>query len=203
MPSTLTRVRSLVLVAGPSGSGKSRLINSAGDRVARVSLDDFYRDHDYPSMPQSYGITDWDHVDSWDSELALHTLRKLVEFGTATVPVYDISQSRRVGERTIDARSARLIVAEGIFATQTCKAAREAGLAVEAIWLDRPRINNFTRRLTRDLKESRKPPAILLRRGIALYRNEVGLKKTALTAGFSPMGMRQAQRHIFSLITAH
>lgn len=189
-------MRSLVLVAGPSGSGKSRLSRTAGERVAKISLDDFYRDHDYPGMPQSFGITDWDHVGSWDCELALRTLRTLLDLGRATVPVYDISRSRRVGERSVDARAARVIIAEGIFATQTCLAARRADVGVEAIWLDRPRINNFARRLTRDLKESRKPPAILVRRGLALYRDEPGLKKDALAAGFTPMGMQAAQQRL-------
>ena len=86
------------------------------------------------------------------------------------------------------------MVAEGIFAPQTLGAAVEAGIAVEAVWLDRRRETNFVRRLARDLEERRKPPAVLVRRGLALYRAEPALRREAVTAGFTPAPMRHALR---------
>ena len=187
--------RTLVLIAGPSGSGKSRITSlcSDGERVVALSLDDFYRDVDHPGLPMTpMGIPDWDDVATWDLDLALATLRELVDHGTATLPVYDISRARRVGTRTLDIGAAEVILAEGIFALQTAAAARRAGLPVEALWLDRMRAANFMRRLRRDLRERRKPPLVLLRRGVALFRAEPALRRDALAAGFTGMSMKRA-----------
>lgn len=195
-------MRSLVFVAGPSGSGKSRLSRLVGQAAAKVSLDDFYYDHDHPGMPRTLGITDWDHIGSWDQALALSTLTRLLGEGTARVPVYDISRSLRVGERQLNATAARLVIAEGIFAPETYRAAVAAGLPARAIWLHRPRGTNFVRRLSRDLREGRKAPAILVRRGITLYRREPQLRRHALECGFTPMGMKQAQITLEGLLSA-
>lgn len=194
-------MKTLLFVAGPSGSGKSRLARMAGTGVATMSLDDFYRDHDYPGMPQTLGITDWDDPASWNLELALGTLRTLVRAGVADLPSYDLSLSRRTGMHQLDASDSSVIVAEGIFAPETYIAAGEAGLACEAIWLDRPRVGNFSRRLARDLREKRKSPSILVRRGLALYRKEPDLRRSALAAGFRPMSMRQAARRLAHLVS--
>ncbi|MBB1509407.1 uridine kinase family protein [Tessaracoccus sp. Y36] len=188
-------VRTLVLIAGPSGSGKSRITSLAadGEHVVALSLDDFYRDLDHPDLPMTpMGIPDWDDVACWDMELAVDTLRTLLRDGRAELPVYDISLSRRVGTRTVDLGTAQIVLAEGIFAIQALAAARAEGLTVEALWLDRRRAANFLRRLARDLKEHRKPPVLLLRRGWALYRSEPALRRAALAAGFRGMSMRRA-----------
>lgn len=185
-------MRTLLLVAGPSGSGKSRVARMAGRGVARVNLDDFYHDHDHPGMPRTLGITDWDDVGSWDLDGAIAALKLLVSSGMANVPTYDISRSLRTGWHTVDAHASGVIIAEGIFAPEACVAAREAGLPVEAIWLERRRVGNFSRRLARDLRERRKPPTILVRRGLALYRKEPRLRAQAMAAGFTPVSMHQA-----------
>lgn len=187
------------MVAGASGSGKSRLGQMAGGNVAQLSLDDFYRDLDHPGMPQTLGITDWDDAASWDLDGAVAALTALVHDGRAQLPVYDISSSRRVGTRHVDVHDKWVIVAEGIFAPETFQAVQRADLPASAIWLDRRRSGNFARRLARDLKEHRKPPSILLRRGVALYRSEPALRAAALRAGFRPMGMDGALRHLREL----
>ncbi len=189
--------RSLLLVAGPSGSGKSHLtrLATADGHAAALSLDDFYFDADHDGLPATpMGIPDWDDVRCWDQDLALATIGRLLADGEADVPVYDISLSRRIGMRHMTLGDARVIVAEGIFAIETLAAARAAGIPVDAVWLDRGRVPNFARRLARDLKERRKPPLVLLRRGLALYRAEPALRRAAIGAGFTPVPMRRALR---------
>ena len=44
----------VILLAGPSGSGKSRLAAMAG--CPRLNLDDFYFDADHPGLPHTLGI---------------------------------------------------------------------------------------------------------------------------------------------------
>ena len=47
-------------------------------------------------------------------------------------------------------------------------------------------------RLRRDLRERRKSPAVLVQRGLDLWRAQPELKRRALAAGFRPVTMRQA-----------
>jgi uridine kinase len=181
----------LVLIAGASGSGKSRLAHVAG--CPSLRLDDFYRDADHPGMPTTeFGITDWDHPASWDADGALESLRTLLASGEAVVPAYSISESRRTGSHTVRLDGASCLTAEGIFAIEFLATCREAGVPAEAIYLDRPAPLVFALRLRRDLAQKRKPPHILLRRGLALWRAQPTLKRKALAAGFTPLGMRAA-----------
>src|SRR5690625_5945764 len=68
-----------------------------------VALDEFYRDGDAPDLPSRFGITDWDSPASWDAGAALEALTALAHDGTAQVPTYSISASRRTGMRVVDA----------------------------------------------------------------------------------------------------
>ena len=48
-------------------------------------------------------------------------------------------------------------------------------------------------RFRRDLKQKRKPPWVLVRRGLALWRAQGALKRKALAAGFEPVGYAEAE----------
>lgn len=166
----------VVLLTGPSGSGKSRL----ADRLHRahgwpiVRLDDFYRDGRDPDLPCSseLGMVDWDHPDSWDEASAVAALRQLCDTGAASMPTYDISTSSATGRHTVTAGPEDLIVAEGIFAADAISALRAAGLLHSAWCISHHRVYTFFLRLARDLAERRKPPLTLVRRGLVLTHDE-------------------------------
>jgi len=196
-------VRTVILVAGPSGSGKSRLSGRTG--VPQLRLDDFYRDLDEPglpmaTMPGGLRMIDWDDMGSWNLDAAVEALAQVARTGRAIIPTYDISISRATGTQQIDIGGAPALICEGIFAVELAEPCRARGLQVEAIWLDRPRWFNFARRLQRDLRQRRKAPSVLIRRGLGLVKLEPGSRKVALARGFTPMGMKHALGHIQGLV---
>ena len=181
----------IFLVAGASGSGKSRLAHASGCLAFR--LDDFYFDADHPGhVLTDYGIIDWDDPASWDAAAAVAALRRLLDTGEVEVPLYSISESRAIGRHTVTLGDCRCVVAEGIFAIELLPHLREAGIPATPIYLDRPGWLVFALRLRRDLAGKRKPPRLLLRRGWALWQAQPALKRKAAEAGFRPLSMRRA-----------
>ncbi len=192
----------LLLLAGPSGSGKSRLARMSG--CVNVRLDDFYRDAGDADLPHWGGIVDWDDPRSWDCEAAATAIRTLVDQGSVHMPVYDISLSRRVGSHELHLPAASAgqrvcIVAEGIFAPELVQRCRDLGIDTTGVWLTRPRLLVFWLRLVRDLKDHRKAPLILVRRGWTLLLKEPEQRRAAVAKGCEALSMRQAASRIESL----
>lgn len=182
----------VVILAGPSGSGKSHLAERLGWPVLR--LDDFYHPLDHPNLPRSsLGIADWDDVRSWDLDAAMAAIVELCRTGRAEVPRYDISVSRATGTHEVVLPGDRFI-AEGLFAAEVVAPCRAAGVLDVAICLTRPRLLVFALRLVRDLRESRKPPLTLLRRGWRLTQDQPRVVAAAVAAGCEPMSPRDAFR---------
>lgn len=187
----------VVILAGPSGSGKSHLAARLGWTVLR--LDDFYRDADEPDMPRSsLGIVDWDDVRSWNADAAVDAIRALCDDGIAEVPVYDLAASARTGSHTLSLTGKRLI-AEGLFAPAIVDECRNAGMLDAAICLRRNRMVTFLLRLVRDLREGRKSPWVLVRRGWRLMRDEPRIVADAVAHGCEPMTPRQARKMLLAL----
>ncbi|MEU3658367.1 uridine kinase [Streptomyces sp. NPDC032940] len=180
-PPIPTRV---VLLCGPSGSGKSLLAARSGLPVLR--LDDFYKEGTDPTLPLVAGSADidWDHPGSWDADAAIAAITELCRTGRTNVPVYDISLSARTGEDAVDIGRTPLFLAEGIFAAEIVARCRELGVLADALCLSRGPLTTFRRRFLRDLREGRKSVPFLLRRGWRLMRQERSIisRQTALGA---------------------
>jgi uridine kinase len=182
----VTDLARLVLLAGPSGSGKTHLAEESG--LPLLDLDDFYKDGADPTLPRhpTLGIVDWDDPLSWDRAGALAALEQVCALGWADVPVYSIAADGRVGERRFEIGDAGAFVGTGIFAAELVGPARERGLLLDAIVVRRSRMKNFLRRLSRDLREHRKPPLTLVRRGLTLMRAEPGVVAHQMSLGCRP-----------------
>ncbi|WP_370249657.1 uridine kinase [Nocardioides sp.] len=195
----------VVVLAGPSGSGKSRLAERTGLAVLR--LDDFYKSAGDPGMPRiasgpNAGIIDWDDPASWWQDEAVEAVRALCRRGRAQVPVYDIAHDGRTGLREFDLDGAALFVAEGIFAAEIVPLLRAEGLLADALCLRQAPVVTFWRRLTRDLRERRKPPVVLVRRGLALMRAQRRVVAHAVAQGCHAVDNEQARARIAQLLAA-
>jgi len=199
-----------VVLAGPSGSGKSRLAAHTGLPVLR--LDDFYRSGDDPGLPlisdgANAGLVDWDDPRSWHHDEAVRAICDLARTGRTVAPVYDIAANGPsgthevsvAGTHEVSVAGAPLFVAEGIFAQEVVEACREEGVLAAALVLTQRPVVTFWRRLTRDLREHRKPPLVLVRRGWALMRDQRRVVADAEAHGCEVVSPHQAAARIASL----
>jgi uridine kinase len=157
----------VILIAGPSGSGKSYIARRTGLPI--LCLDDFYKSGDDPTLPHISGAIDWESPDSWDAKAAIE---QLAATGRVDVPAYSFSANRPIGSHVVTTGGAPLFIGEGIFAAEIAAECQERGLLAGAFAVRRPRAVTFLRRLTRDLAEHRKPPMVLVRRGLRLLRED-------------------------------
>jgi len=189
----------VIVLAGPSGAGKSRLAERSGLPVLR--LDDFYKSAGDPTLPlitdgPNAGVVDWDDPASWLPGDALEALSELCRSGRAEIPVYDIAHDGRCGSQVLDLEGSPLFVAEGIFAHHVVGPSREAGLLAAAYCVRQHPLVTFWRRLTRDLREHRKPPLVLVRRGLALMREQSRLVAEVVVHGCVEVSPEEAAEQI-------
>ncbi|MGW4894213.1 ATP-binding protein, partial [Kitasatospora sp. NPDC004240] len=185
-PESMTRAR-VVLLSGPSGSGKSSLAQASGLPV--LQLDDFYKDGDDPTLPRlPDGAVDWDSPLAWHGDQAVAAIRELHERGRAMVPVYSIPDNGRIDTRELDLAGAPAFIAEGIFAAEITSRCAEEGLLGDAICLRNRPTTTAWRRLRRDVREGRKSLPVLLRRGWRLMRAERGIVGRQVRLGAHPCG---------------
>lgn len=195
----------VIVLAGPSGSGKSRLAERTGLPVLR--LDDFYKSGSDPTLPMipvgaNAGLVDWDDPLSWLGAEAVEAVERLCAEGRVEVPIYDIARDGRCGWHTLDLAGSPLFVAEGIFAQEVVGPCRERGLLAAAYCLRQHPLVTFWRRLTRDLHERRKPPLVLLHRGLALMRGQRRIVAEAVAKGCRAVSPDEASAEIKGLAGA-
>lgn len=175
----------MLLIAGPSGCGKSRLADRSGLTV--LQLDDFYRAGDDPALPRlAGGDVDWDHPGSWHADQAVAAIESICRTGSAEVPIYDIAANGPHGSRTVAVPGGSVFVAEGIFVAEVIRECAIHDLLARAVCVRRSRWITMGLRLFRDLREHRKPPLILLRRGWLLAEREPAIVRRLLAAGCEP-----------------
>jgi len=194
----------VIVLAGPSGAGKSRLAARVGVPVLR--LDDFYKSGGDPTLPRitegaNAGLVDWDHPDSWLPDDAMAAIERLCAEGRAEVPVYDIAHDGRCGSQVLDLDGGRFFLAEGIFAQEVVPRCRALGVLAAAYCVRQHPMVTFWRRLTRDLREHRKPPLVLLRRGLALLRDQKRVVGHAVALGCAPVSPEEAFAEVSALLS--
>jgi uridine kinase len=186
----------VVLLAGPSGSGKSSVAARSGLPV--LALDDFYKEAGDATLPLLPGgsAVDWDAPASWRADAAVEAIRALCERGSTRTPVYDIAASAVRGTAVLDLAGAPVFVAEGIFAAEIASRCANAGVLADALCVRGRPVTTARRRFARDLREGRKSVAFLVRRGYHLMRAEREIVARQVRLGCAPCDQGEALRRI-------
>ena len=143
----------VILIGGGSASGKTYTLNKVleqipNERVAHISLDDYYKDFSYLPIEERAKIN-FDHPKSFDWKLINQQLRDLKNGKAIDKPVYDFTIHGRAPQ-TERVEPKELIIIEGIMALVN-KDLRELGDL--SVYISASRERRLVRRIDRDTKE--------------------------------------------------
>jgi len=139
-------------IAGGTGSGKSTFTNrikeAFGDRVSVVYYDNYYKAHDDIPLEER-ALINYDHPDSFETDLLVEHLKKLKRGEAIECPVYDYTIHNRT-DKTILIKPAEVILVEGILVLYD---ERLKDLMNIKIYVDADADERILRRVIRDVKE--------------------------------------------------
>lgn len=139
-------------IAGGTGSGKTTITNQVkerlGDDVTVITHDNYYRAH-HEMTYEERTLLNYDHPDSYETELLVEHLSALRRGESVEVPVYDFSIYDRT-DQTFTVTPSRVIIVEGIviFAHQELR-----DLMDVKVFVDCDADVRILRRIMRDVKE--------------------------------------------------
>lgn len=142
----------IIGIAGGTGSGKStltaRLREHFGEHeVSVINHDSYYKRHD--ELPyEERCMLNYDHPDSFDTELLIEHLRALRRGETVQVPVYNYSIHNR-SDKTVTVSPAPVIIVEGILIFDSAELCSMMDLKV---FVDTDADVRILRRIVRDVK---------------------------------------------------
>ena len=145
--------RKVILIGGGSASGKTYVLhkvleNLPADRVAHISLDDYYKDFSVLPMEERAKVN-FDHPKAFDWKLMNQQLSDLKNGKTIEKPIYDFTiHGRRKETEIVEPKD--LIIIEGIMALVN-KDLRSLGDL--KIFINASREKRLVRRIARDTKE--------------------------------------------------
>ena len=139
-------------IAGGTGSGKTtltrRLVEQFSKDVSVLNHDNYYKAHD--DMPfEDRCKLNYDHPDSFDTELLVRDLKRLRQGKAVDCPTYDYTVHNRA-QATIRIEPAKVVIVEGILIFEN-KALREQ-MDIK-IFVDTDADVRILRRVMRDVKE--------------------------------------------------
>ena len=143
----------VILIGGGSASGKTYVLNKVleslpEDKVAHISLDDYYKDFSVLPMEERAKIN-FDHPKAFDWKLMNAQLAALKNGEVIEKPIYDFTIHGR-SPKTEKVEPKELIIIEGIMALVN-KDLRSIGDL--KVFINASREKRLVRRIARDMKE--------------------------------------------------
>ena len=142
----------IIGIAGGTGSGKSTFTNRIKeefrDKVSVVYYDNYYKSHDDIPLEER-ALINYDHPDSFETDLLVRHLNDLRNGIPIRCPVYDYSVHNRTDE-TVEILPADVILVEGILVLHD---ERLRDMMDIKIYVDADADERILRRVVRDVKE--------------------------------------------------
>ena len=143
----------VVLIGGGSASGKTYVLNKVlqsipEDKIAHISLDDYYKD--FSSLPmEERAKINFDHPKAFDWKLMVEQIKQLKNGHAIEKPIYDFTIHGR-SDKTEIVEPKELILIEGIMALVN-KDLRALGDL--KVYINASRERRLVRRIERDQRE--------------------------------------------------
>ncbi|MDF7626400.1 uridine kinase [Leuconostocaceae bacterium ESL0723] len=140
-------------ITGGSGSGKTTVSQALVKRLAihnpiLLQQDSYYRDQSDKPMAER-ALVNYDHPDSFETDLFVSDLAQLIDHHAIDKPVYDYAHHTRAKE-TIHVRPADVIIVDGVLLFND---RRVRDLLDLKVYVDTDDDIRFIRRLQRDTRE--------------------------------------------------
>jgi len=139
-------------IAGGTGSGKTtitrKLVQRFGSDVSVIYHDNYYKAHHSMSYEERSKLN-YDHPDSFDTDLLIEAVRRLKQGRSVECPVYDYSIHDRT-DKVLVVRPARVIIVEGILIFQSRELCNEMDIK---IYVDTDADVRILRRIVRDVRD--------------------------------------------------
>ena len=139
-------------ITGGTCSGKSTLIKKIkeefGDAITMLSHDFYYKSHDDIPFEERKKLN-YDHPDSFDTDLMIGHIKQLINGESIERPVYDFTIHNRINE-TVTVKPSKVIVVEGILIFEN-KELRD--LCDIKVFIDTDADVRIIRRIVRDVHE--------------------------------------------------
>ena len=139
-------------IAGGTCSGKSTLIRKIkeefGDAITMLSHDFYYKEHNDIPFEERKKLN-YDHPDSFDTDLMIGHIRQLIAGESIQRPVYDFTIHNRI-DKTVTVMPSKVIVVEGILIFEN-KELRD--MCDIKVFIDTDADVRIIRRIVRDVSE--------------------------------------------------
>lgn len=139
-------------VAGGTGSGKTTLAHKIkeafGDQVVMLSHDYYYKSNSHLPFEERVKLN-YDHPNSFDTDLLIEHVRELKEGKTIYHPVYSFVEHTRLEEK-VETKPTKVILVEGILIFENQELCDLLNIKV---FVDTDADVRILRRLVRDVQE--------------------------------------------------
>ena len=139
-------------IAGGTGSGKSTMIGKIKeqfhDEITILSHDFYYKRHDDISF-EDRKLLNYDHPNSFDTDLMIDHIRRLKNWEAIERPLYDFTIHNRIDE-TVRVSPSKVIIVEGILIFENKELLNLFDIKV---FIDTDADVRIIRRILRDVRE--------------------------------------------------
>jgi len=139
-------------IAGGTGCGKSTMIekirNEFHEQVTILSHDFYYKDHSDMAFSEREKLN-YDHPNSFDTDLMVEHIKKLKQWEPVRRPVYDFTIHNRVPD-TVEVTPSKVVIVEGILIFENKELLKHFDIKV---FVDTDADVRIIRRILRDVRE--------------------------------------------------